>query len=402
MTILAFGAARRSDPPPVEPLAQRVARVAAVAAAHAVGVDSDGRFPAEAVAALKAERLLGVMVPPELGGEGATATATATAELCYALGRACSSTAMIFAMHQVKVACVVRHGRGQPWQDGVLARLADEQMLWASSTTEGAGGGDVRSSEAAVQRLNGRIVLDRDASVISYGAQADAIVTTARRAADSAASDQVLVVVLREDCVLEQTGGWDTLGMRGTCSVGFRLHATGLEDQVLAEPYEAIHTRTMVPAAHLFWTAVWAGIAAEAVERARRHVRRGARKSPQPSPSAVHFTRAAGRLRQLRALVSHWCARFEAAADDPDALTSVEFQTGVHMLKVDGSELAVAVVLDAMRACGLSGYRNDGEASVARQLRDVMSAPFMIGNDRILAGFGPSAMLTETPFTLRD
>ena len=31
------------------------------------------------------------------------------------------------------------------------------------------------------------------------------------------------------------------------------------------------------------------------------------------------------------------------------------------MLKVDASELAVATVMSAMRACGLSGYRQDGD-----------------------------------------
>ena len=37
------------------------------------------------------------------------------------------------------------------------------------------------------------------------------------------------------------------------------------------------------------------------------------------------------------------------------------------------------------RACGLAGYRNDGEFSVGRHLRDALSAPIMINNDRILA-----------------
>ncbi len=40
---------------------------------------------------------------------------TTSTEVCYTLGRACASTAMIFAMHQTKVACLVRHGRGNPW-----------------------------------------------------------------------------------------------------------------------------------------------------------------------------------------------------------------------------------------------------------------------------------------------
>ena len=57
----------------------------------------------------------------------------------------------------------------------------------------------------------------------------------------------------------------------------------------------------------------------------------------------------------------------------------------MNLLKVTASELAIATVMSAMQACGLSGYRNDGEFSVARHLRDVLSSSVMINNDRILA-----------------
>jgi len=94
----------------------------------------------------------------------------------------------------------------------------------------------VRSSEAPIERSGSRISLERRATVISYGANADAIVTTARRAADAAASDQVLVVFLKEDYSLEPLVAWDTLGMRGTCSAGFTLRAGGDSDQILPDP----------------------------------------------------------------------------------------------------------------------------------------------------------------------
>jgi acyl-CoA dehydrogenase len=381
-------------------LADRVRRVAETGARHAADVDRDACFPADAVAALKRERLLGILVPGSLGGEDASVSDVA--DLCYALGRACSSAAMIFAMHSVKVACILHHGYGSPAHDAMLRRIATEQLLLASSTTEGQSGGDVRVSEAAIQRRDGTISLIREASVISYGEQADAIVTTARRASDAAASDQVLAVFAKADYELEPSQNWNTLGMRGTCSGGFKLTATGVEEQILPVPYASIHKLTMVPAAHLFWSAVWTGIAAEAVERARRHIRKVQRAQGAPPPAAIHFTRASGMLRQLRMLVLGWAARFEAAADDPEEIGAIEFQTGIHQLKVDASELAVAITSTAMRACGLSGYRNDGDASIGRLLRDVLSAPIMISNDRLLASLAAGAVLPEVPALLRD
>ena len=120
-------------------LFERAGKVAAVAAEHAGAVDGDSRFPQEAIAAARAERLLGIAVPHELGGEDASIANIV--DVCYALGRACASTAMIYAMHQTKVACLVRHGRTSLWYQLLLRRLGNEQLLFASSTTEGQNGG---------------------------------------------------------------------------------------------------------------------------------------------------------------------------------------------------------------------------------------------------------------------
>ena len=257
-----------SSPLSVEAPLLRAERVVAIAAEHAGAVDSEARFPSEAMAALKAEQLLGIMVPAALGGE--EAGVSEVVDVCFRLGRACSSTAMIYAMHQVKAACVVHHAMDSAWHRGFMQRMLNDQLLLASSTTEGGGGGNVRSSEAPVQLSDGRIVLVRDASVISYGAQADAVVTTARRNAEADASDQVLVVFEKKNYVLEKTGGWDTLGMRGTCSSGFSLKAVGAAEQILPVPYGIVHSQSMVPTSHLMWSGVWAGVAAGAVERARK------------------------------------------------------------------------------------------------------------------------------------
>ncbi len=169
---------------PVSGLKARAAAVAEIAARHAAAVDREGRFPEEAVAAMRSQRLLGIAIPIELGGEGASIEMQA--DICYTLGQACASTAMIYAMHLTKVACIVRHGRGEPLQDATMRRIAADQLLMASSTTEGNNGGNVRSSAAAIQQDGDRVTLDRAATVISYGAEADGIVTTARRADDAA------------------------------------------------------------------------------------------------------------------------------------------------------------------------------------------------------------------------
>src|SRR4051812_19928696 len=134
---------------------QRTEAVAAQAAAEAEEVDCEGRFPKAAIDAARAHKLLGMQIPVEFGGFGASVHDVADA--CYALGRACASSAMIFAMHQTKIACLVRHGRGNPYMEALMRRIAVEQLLMASSTTEGQNGGNIRASAAAVGRDGDRI-----------------------------------------------------------------------------------------------------------------------------------------------------------------------------------------------------------------------------------------------------
>jgi acyl-CoA dehydrogenase len=389
-----------STRPQAASLQERTERAAAIAAAHADRVDADARFPAEAIAALKAERLLGLMVPASLGGD--EQSIGEVVDICYRLGRACASTGMIYAMHQVKAACIVHHGMDSAWHRSFMRRIASDQLLLASSTTEGGGGGNVRSSEAPVERSGDTIRLLRNASVISYGAQADAIVSTARRAADADSADQVLVVLEKKDYVLEKTGGWDTLGMRGTCSAGFSLRAEAHADQVLPVPYGTIHAQSMVPASHLMWSGVWCGVAAGAVERARKFMRKAARAGGDLPPGMPHFTKSLAALRSLRALIAQSLSRYEHAAQDARIIGTVDFQTAINLLKVDASELAVETVMAAMRATGLSGYRNDSDISIGRALRDILSAPIMINNDRILASLSSSTLLSDIPPSIRD
>jgi acyl-CoA dehydrogenase len=380
---------------------QRVAGVTAVAASEADDVDRGARFPQKAIDAARTQRLLGVQIPQAFGGDGASIFDIT--DMCYALGRACSSTAMIFAMHQTKVACLVRHGTGSAYHEDLMRRVATEQMLLASSTTEGQNGGNIRFSSAAVEHAGTEISLVRNATVISYGAQADGIVTIARRDSDAAGSDQVLLAITKDDYTLERSVEWETLGMRGTCSAGFELKFNGSSEQIFPEGYDKIHAQTMTPVAHLCWSSAWAGIAAASVARAQAFIRKAARGAGgQMPPAAAHFNSARMKLAKLRAIITANLDNYAAHEHDERVLSSIDFQSSINLLKVEASELAVETVMSAMRACGLAGYRNDGDFSVGRLLRDVLSSPIMINNDRILSNIATTSLMSTVPAGLRD
>jgi acyl-CoA dehydrogenase len=347
-------------------------------------VDAAARFPHEAVAALREHGLLGTSVPRELGGEGSSLADLAG--VAAALGAACSSTGMIFAMHHSQVLSLTRHLDGALALELLVSRIATEQLLLASATTELGIGGDVRSSLCFVNRDGETAILAKNAPVISYGAEADVILVTARADVDSAPSDQVLVACDRASTTLEETSGWDSMGLRGTSSRGYRLTARVGLDRVVPTPYEAISTETMLPVSHTLWAAVWLGMSRAATETSRQYVRAAARRTIGSLPAgATVLVGLIAELERFESLVAAAGKRFDDLSEDRDALGSVGYLVSMNNLKVTASTLVADIVARALSITGISGYRNDGQYSVARLFRDAQGAALMVHNDRIIA-----------------
>ena len=339
---------------------------------------------------LRAARMLSAFVPIELGGYGARIDELALQ--CEALGGACASTGMIYAMHQIQVACLVRHGLPQPVFADYLRRLAAQQRLVASVTSEAGVGGSVRTSISPVERTDKGCTFFKSGTVVSYGEQAQDLLTTVRRAVDAPASDQVLVLTCGDQHAMKLTGTWDALGMRGTCSPAYEVRANFPESQIVPAHFADILGHTMLPFAHVLWGSVWLGIATDAVARARAWLRSVARQMPgQTPPAAFRFAELSAQLQMMRALVHDASHRYGALLDrdDHDMLSSVGFGLSMSEVKISASRLVVEIVSGALRVCGTNGYRNDSPYSLGRHLRDAHSAALMIGNDRILASNAP-------------
>ena len=364
-----------------------------VAAVHAADVDRQARFPRESIDALRAEGLLGALVPAELGGLGHDLREAAT--VVRELARHCASSAMILAMHHIQVASLARHGS----TPGLLAfqrRVAAEQLLLASATTEIGIGGNTRNSSCAVEldADGGRFALVKQAPVISYGQYADAVLATARRTSDSPPSDQVLVVCEAGGATLTAKSGWDTLGFRGTCSLGFLLEASGPAELVCPVSFADISSQTMLPVSHLLWSSLWLGLASEAGWRAQRFVQRAARKDLSATPpGAARLASLLVTRQQFASSVEALMTRYLGICDDPDATSAIDFMVDVNALKISASTLVVDVVGQAMLICGISGYREDTEFSLGRLLRDAHGAAVMVNNDRIAGNTAQLAMV---------
>lgn len=352
---------------------------------HAADVDKQARFPRESINAMRGARLLSAYVPQEYGGMGLNLQQTA--KICEVMGQYCGSSAMIYAMHKIQVACLVHHAQQSEYFCDYLRQLAQEQRLLASATTEIGTGGDLRSSICAVEVTGDRFKVSKKAPVISYGEDADEILVTCRRAPDAPAYEQSHVMVRKGEYKAVPISNWDTMGFRGTCSSGFELTAEGNAEQIIPESFTEILSQTMHPYSHIVWGALWSGICMDAVNQARAFVRTEARKTPGETPiSAIRL----GEVDQVLQVMRHNVASMAREYDElrsrncPGVFEDFGFSIRTNNLKLSCSQQFVDIVGRAMLICGISGYRNDSKFSIARHLRDAYGAALMVNNDRIL------------------
>jgi acyl-CoA dehydrogenase len=355
-----------------------------VAGPNAGEVDRDARFPSETIAALREQQALSAFIPAELGGGGVKLETIATA--CFQLGRRCGASAMVFAMHQIQVATIVRHLDDAPWFENYLRNVVAEQRLIASVTSEVGTGGDMGSSIASVEPASeGLGRFEKQAPTISYGAYADDLLTTLRRSPDAEPGDQVCVLTSKNQHTLEPTGSWDPLGMRGTCSPGNVVRAELPLEQILPTQFARVMNESMVPISHILWSHLWLGISTDAFNRARAFVRAAAKRKPgEPLPAAIRLSELMSELSLLRAEVSSGLREFiDASADDRARLSEMATILRFNNLKIAASEQAPRVCQGALGVCGIVGFKNDTPFSVGRHLRDTMSACLMVANERI-------------------
>ena len=352
-----------------------VAAAAAVAAEHVDDVDRNARFPREGIDELKNAKALSALADGVPFSE--------VADACRVLGRSCSATGMVFAMHQIQVACLLSTD-DWPWAKSYLQDLSREQRLIGSVTSEIGTGGDMGRSIAAVEpQEDGSCSLVKQAPTVSYGEHADDFLTTTRRAPEAEAGDQVAVMHLRDQTTMQKNGTWDPLGMRGTCSPGFVVTASFAPEQVHPQPFTTLGAETMVPVSHLLWSQLWLGIATEAFERAKKSVKSaGAGGS---SVKAQHLSELHGQLSGTRAQVSEAVERWQREYAEPGRpqLQTMGATLRHNVLKTSVSRSTAAICQGALEITGIAGFRNDSPLAIGRLLRDSLSASLMVSNDRL-------------------
>lgn len=331
---------------------------------------------------LRADRLLWPAGP---AGSGArTLSLIELARVTANVARLSGSAGLIYAMHLSQAFSLVRHAGQSGFLLDLWARLARDQALVASGTSEKGVGGDIFGSRCTIEDRGGAgLQLTKESPNISYLDLASALLVSAMRPGPDGRAAQVLVAVPVKDLELHPEPAAGFLGMRGILNRPYRLTARFTEAAIFAEPYPAIARETMTPAVHIFWAALWSGIARRAIDTVKVYQAK-ARPSDELAPLfRSELSRLVDKQYMLSALVRDAIADFAAPRAAGDAL-GLKRTARIKRLKVAGSELVEQICLGALALIGLPAYAEDGPFSLTEPLRDALSARVMISNYRLL------------------
>lgn len=200
------------------------ARIGAVAAEHSAAHDRDATFVTEAYEMMRDTGYLGLVVPVELGGLGATAR-----QACFAqaeLARHDGAAALASTMHLYN--CLVqtyRRRAGAPDAEGVLRRVVDDGLVIATS-----GGSDWLWVDTVAVPTDGGYLVSGRKRFCSQAPAATVVSTSAVVGAPGEGAEVLHFSVPLGAAGVRIEETWDTLGMRGTAS-----HDLVLEDVEVAE-----------------------------------------------------------------------------------------------------------------------------------------------------------------------
>lgn len=329
-------------------------------ARRAEAADAGDRFVAENYALLRDAGLVEAGVPAALGGGGAGVADLAQA--LRALGRACGSTALAFAMHthQVAIPAWRWSKRDVKAVEPLLRRVASERIVLLS-----AGGADWIPGSGRAERVEGGYRITARKPFTSGAPAGDLLMTGAVLEEDGARFVLHFAVPMKAAEVrIEET--WRALGMRGTGSQDVVIDGLFVPEASVAlrrpaGEWHPIFEITATIAFPLIYAA-YLGVAESARDLA---IGIAHRKAPGP-----HVLSLAGRMETaLRAAqIAHAAMVAEAERDAPSAASVNEVMMGKAIV----AENVLRVGELALELSGGAGfYRASG---VERRFRDLQGA----------------------------
>jgi len=187
--------------------------------ARARQYDSDGQFPSENFAELRAAGLLGLLLPAELGGKGQSYLAfTAAIE---EVARGCASTGLCLAMHY-SASSVLARITG-PQQKKFADQVVHAGKLWTLGFSEPGSGSHFLKPQTTARSVEGGYSLNGEKSFVTSAGAADYILINSVLEGSREGAFTLFAVPAKEVQGLTLQARWDSMGMRANDSRSVRF-----------------------------------------------------------------------------------------------------------------------------------------------------------------------------------
>lgn len=343
-------------------------------------IDREAVWPERGLRELAAAGLTGLQVARPLGGLGEGLLALVM--IAEELGRACSSTAMCFAMHCVATRVLAAKATTDQ-EDRYLRPIAQGRHLTTLALSEPGTGAHFFLPRTRFRRQDDGFVVEGHKSFVTSGGNADSyVISTVPPGAELDAGTFTCVVVDADAPQMEWLAPWEGVGMRGNSSRDLKLNGTRIpERNLLGFEGDQIWYIFEVVAPYFLgaMAGVYTGIAQATLDatvahlQGRTHQHSGEALSTIPvlTHEVAGMWTAVQRARQL----SRYAARLYDAG-------SPEATQALFGAKIEVAEAVTAVTSSGMMLSGGRGYRQNSQ--ISRLLRDAQAAHVMSPTTQLL------------------
>ena len=336
---------------------------------------------------MQQDRLVWAMAPVERGGLGASFSDVA--RITARLARISASLGLLYAMHASQAYTLLRHGAGSAHLEALTDRLIADQALVASGTSEKGVGGDVFGSTCVVdEHEDGVLSVTKESPNISYMNHAGVILVTAMR---TTPQGKTQVLIAAETSRLDFDPGPEALmmGLRGILNRPYSFTAQFAPGAIFSQDYPYIARETMTPTVHVLWAAMWSGLAAQALGKAKAFVAKSRPGVEGSELMKIELSRLVNKHYTMNTLVREAAVDFYQPNVDDSPPLDLARTANIKRLKVVCSELLEEICMGALGVIGFAAYAERGKFSLSEIIRDALSARVMINNHRLLLANGP-------------
>ncbi|OAS21918.1 hypothetical protein A8708_06815 [Paenibacillus oryzisoli] len=345
---------------------------------------------------------MSLLVPEAYGGSGCSLETVS--QIAQILSSSCLNTGVIWSMHCQQVALLVQHLHGS-YRQQLLFRLASEQTYIASITTEQNKNENIFKSVSPLQKTDQGWLLQRTAPIVTGGQHGDLFLIYMGGITDYSDQDVVVAIVDRNNAKIDYTSAWNSMGMRGTGSIGMEIEAQLEEAHILKSNngFKEIALQTIVPVGHIALSSSWLGAAKGVFEKLTSVIRRPANRSKFNMNSDLLFEKL-GKIRIKLDTVDHYLKEMirqydRIRSDDPVNLQTNTFSIQINNLKILASEMLYDAVDEMVNLAGVGyGYTKNETIPLERTLRDLKSARLMYRNDLLLTTNGKLSLFEKNWF----